>query len=523
MSGAYGWIDAHATLIAVCWCLSACGLLAGLMSARAAVGRMLLGAVVAVPMALGGAALVTLGLAAVPAERRAELTASAVAAIGIVLAALGFVAGLARPRDPAPEKLKRGTRVVIAAPGARWARRRRGMRFAGQAVPLADEAKHFKILGTTGTGKTTAIRGLVSCALARGDCAVIADPDGVYARDFYDPARGDVILNPFDPRSRRWNIFGEITGPADADHLARSLIADHPGEDRNWRAYARVFVAAVLRQMQRAGHNDQALLHRLLLCAPAEELARLLEATPAAPYLSTDNSRFFASVRAIANTHLAVLEHLAAPADANSLSVRHWLREQSTRRPGAVLFLPYRANQIATLRGVISTWLRLAVFETMNGDESDRPVWFIVDELDALGAVDGLKDALARLRKFGGRCVLGFQSIAQVTACYGAYDAQTIIENCGNALILRCSSSGSDGTAQYASRLVGEREVMREQVSRSQRGFFEKPHNSRTTVLQQASERAVLAAEIEQLPDLAGYLKFASTPEWRLVQLGDGR
>jgi hypothetical protein len=28
----------------------------------------------------------------------------------------------------------------------------------------------------------------------------------------------------------------------------------------------------------------------------------------------------------------------------------------------------------------------------------------------ALGPIDGLKDALARLRKFGGRCVLGFQS-----------------------------------------------------------------------------------------------------------------
>jgi hypothetical protein len=43
----------------------------------------------------------------------------------------------------------------------------------------------------------------------------------------------------------------------------------------------------------------------------------------------------------------------------------------------------------------------------------------VIDELDALGAIDGLKDALARLRKFGGRCVLGFQSIGQVSALYG--------------------------------------------------------------------------------------------------------
>ena len=31
-----------------------------------------------------------------------------------------------------------------------------------------------------------------------------------------------------------------------------------------------------------------------------------------------------------------------------------------------------------------------------------------------LGAIDGLKDALARLRKFGGPLRLGFQSMAQV-------------------------------------------------------------------------------------------------------------
>jgi type IV secretory pathway TraG/TraD family ATPase VirD4 len=59
----------------------------------------------------------------------------------------------------------------------------------------------------------------------------------------------------------------------------------------------------------------------------------------------------------------------------------------------------------------ISAWMRLAIFEAMSGGERDQRLWFIVDELDALGQIDGLKDALARLRKFGGRCVLGFQSL----------------------------------------------------------------------------------------------------------------
>ncbi len=72
-----------------------------------------------------------------------------------------------------------------------------------------------------------------------------------------------------------------------------------------------------------------------------------------------------------------------------------------------------------------------SVFETMSGKECDRRLWFVIDELDALVAIDGLKDALARLRKFGGRCVHGFQSIAQVRGTYGDTEAQTIVENCG--------------------------------------------------------------------------------------------
>src|SRR5213079_3018146 len=124
---------------------------------------------------------------------------------------------------------------------------------------------------------------------------------------------------------------------------------------------------------------------------------------------------------------------------ARSFSVRDWVRAGR-----GALFIPYAAPQIAALRSVIAAWVRLAIF----------------------GAIDGLKDALARLRKFGGRCVLAFQSLAQVSNTYGSGEAQTLVENCGNTLILRCSGSEHGGTSQFASRLIGEREVIRRQASR---------------------------------------------------------
>ena len=144
----------------------------------------------------------------------------------------------------------------------------------------------------------------------------------------------------------------------------------------------------------------------------------------------------------------------------------------------------------------------------------------MIDELDALGAIDGLKDALARLRKFGGRCVLGFQSIAQVSGLYGASESQTIVENCGNTLILRCSASEKGGTAQFASRLIGEREIVRDTVTRSRGAPLSgDSRGSVTRSVQHVIEQAVLASEIEQLPDLEGYLKLASRPHWHRVRL----
>jgi type IV secretory pathway TraG/TraD family ATPase VirD4 len=443
---------------------------------------------------------------------------------GLFFVLFGVAAGwlLVRPRGQ-PLLHIRGTQLIArgTAPGNPGTAGGVGaaagaLTLAGEPVPASDETKHFKLLGTTGTGKSTAIRELLRGALARGDRAIIADPDGSYLSAFYETRRADRILNPFDERAARWDLFAEMHVGHDAEQLARSFVPDYEGTDRNWRHYARTFISAVLRQLQAAGEHNLVQLYRLLFLAPAEELRVLLAGTAAAPFLGSDNSRFFESVRSIAGAHLSALEYLAGQSTGEPLSIRNWVRSGQ-----GVLFLPYRANEIAALRHVLGAWMRLAIFEAMNSAERDQHLWFVVDELDALGAIDGLKDALARLRKFGGRCVLGLQSIAQVRGTYGEAEAQTIVENCGNTLILRCSASERGGTAEFAARLIGRREILRQVVSRTrslQPGAL--LHQTRTISEQYSTEDAVMASQIEQLPDLCGYLKFASTAAWRMVQMG---
>jgi len=314
-------------------------------------------------------------------------------------------------------------------------------------------------------------------ALARGDRALIADPDGGYLQRFYDPHRGDMILNPFDPRSARWDPFAELRDPYDADQLARALIPDAAeSSGREWRAYARTFLASVLRPTGCAGavsKSDSSVtstippasaptpnrsslsksasspagcagafsrsasspasgstpspspsshestpdpiaeLWRRLAIATAEELRPLVANTPAQPFLEPENARMFGSIRSVTTAALAGLEHVARQSASARLSVRRFVRPTATDSGGGVLFMPYAAGQIASLRGLIATWLRLAIFEAMNGPEGDQRLWFVIDELDALGAIDGLKDALARVRKFGGAACWGFSPSAK--------------------------------------------------------------------------------------------------------------
>jgi hypothetical protein len=500
-------------------------MLAGLARGRADPHKYLTSPVLAVPLtAISGIGLTVAApmLAGLGVAQHGMLQF----ALGMVLnMAIGYTGGrVAAQPVTDPKVLQRGA-LVADNPGQPSAPVKqnshgRHITLGGNAIALADEVKHFKLIGTTGTGKSTAIQEILHSALERGDRAVIADPDGGYLDQFYDSGRGDVVLNPFDKRSVKWDLFAEIKNAYDVDQLARSLIPDHEGADRSWRGYARTFFSAVTRQAHDGGVTELDELYRLLVVADTSELRTLVKGTPAQPFLDEHNSRMFDSIRSVTSSAVGAIEYIARQ-DADRFSIREWVNRQS---PG-VLFIPYKAGQIAALRSTISGWMRLAIFEAMDreerqdeGAEGDRRrLWFVIDELDALGQIDGLKDALARLRKFGGRCVLGFQSIAQVSSTYGQGDAHTIVENCGNTLILRCSASEGGGTARFASQLIGDREVLRTTVSRNRRYSELMGSISRSEHFN--VEPAVLPSQIEQLPDLAGYLKYASDPEWRRVRL----
>lgn len=397
------------------------------------------------------------------------------------------------------DQVRRGSRVVDARTtgGKRGSVESEDVAIGGVIVPRDLEAQHFLISGTTGSGKTQVINGMLRSIRKRGNRAVIADPaGGFYAR--FGQANDDLI-NPFDKRSVKWSPFAEIRADYDCERIAKAIIPDGTGSGGEWHHYAQTLIAQVMLVMHRNGEKS---IKRLLYClttADQKELGGLLEGTPAAALCAKGNDKMLASTRGIISTYLGVFQYLA---DEGDFSIRQWVQDEWKEN---WLFITYRDDQMGMLRNLVATFLEMALVEGLSLSESKtRGLWFIMDEVDSLGKITSLRGGLTKLRKYGGRCVLGLQTVAQLRTTYGRDEAQTLIANTSVKCILR---AGDSETAKNMEQELGEQEIERTQINDSTSTSDNGESNSQSTSTQVVRQSAVLGSEIMGLPDLHGFLK----------------
>lgn len=381
--------------------------------------------------------------------------------------------------------------------------RRAALLTAGVPMPFLLENRHILLTGNPGSGKTQTARGYLSPLRARGDKVVLTDIKGDLMSSF--ARRGDAILNPLDARSVNWSPFAEVDGPWACDDLSKSIIPDGTGSAAEWNGYAQALVGAVLRRLVERGETANAKLMYWLTAAPAmpapdnpsdiNNLATLVAGLPAARLFAPGADRMLASVLAIVGTYLRSYTTLDPLAGADSFSVRRFVQDHNR----GWLWLPYRADQVATLRPLLSCWLDLSIRAVTSLEPSEvRRVFLILDELPTLGAVTSLSQALNLGRGYGLSVIAGIQSVAQLREIYGREGATALLDGFGSVLVLRTSCPE---TADYLSKRLGEREVLRHDTSESGQG--------RSISERHVVERLVLASEIQNLPDRVGYMSLA--------------
>ncbi|MBN8726423.1 MAG: type IV secretion system DNA-binding domain-containing protein [Xanthomonadales bacterium] len=154
------------------------------------------------------------------------------------------------PRMPLAE-----AKALATGQAAQYSERQRkgkapGIKIGGVELARTQETRHIVVVGTTGSGKTALLTGLIDQALARGDRLVLHDPKGDYSAKYYTP-ESVVLLGPWDERSAMWDAASDIATPALAD--ARRVQA--------WRKHVLHRVAASVAAAELVG--DFPAVHKL--------------------------------------------------------------------------------------------------------------------------------------------------------------------------------------------------------------------------------------------------------------------
>ena len=390
----------------------------------------------------------------------------------------------------------RHLRTLVRLPGGK---RLRPYAIAGIPWPERTETQHTIVSGTTGSGKTVLISDLVAQIRAKGERCVIYDKMGSYTRAFFDKDR-DVLLNPLDARAPRWSPFLEARGPRDFDMMAAALIPQQKDTvDPFWVTAARQLFANGAGVLRQKGETRNRVLVDRLLKTELTELAQAMEGTVAQSIVDPENPKTALSVRAMLTANLSALEFL--PDEGEPFSIREWIGQED--RDG-FLFLTSRGDQHASLRGLISTWLEIAVNAMLSLAQDDgRRIWVILDELPTLHQVPSLQPGLAESRQFGGCFVLGVQVASALRDLYGRNGAETVSGLCGTRVVL---AAPDRDTAQWSADSLGRSEI--EEVAE---GFSYGANTIRDGVsLTPRRELRALAlpSEIMRLANLEGYLKF---------------
>jgi len=84
-------------------------------------------------------------------------------------------------------------------------------------IPRERESMHVLVMGDTGQGKSAIVRQALCQIEERGETAIVYDPAMEYLPQFYEPERGDIILNPLDARCPFWTPGDEV--PHEAERL----------------------------------------------------------------------------------------------------------------------------------------------------------------------------------------------------------------------------------------------------------------------------------------------------------------
>jgi len=346
--------------------------------------------------------------------------------------------------------------------------------WGGLWLPLEDSVKHMLIIGEPGSGKSKTLQlffesVLSDIGLGLNHKAIIYDPKRntrslLAGMELNCPVH---ILDPFDKRCVAWDIAKDIDEPDIARTVAESLISEEPGSSQPYfRDTAAVIVCAVMQALHIRKPYAWSLRDLVLVMRSSDNITRLVSSVPETKHYvdqhCSETGQAFQSVLSTASGKIDWLTSIAALWDGakEKISLRDWVRNDES-----ILLLSsdnLRHVAMSELNRMILTYLILALLDLP--DDSNRRVWFGLDEFTSLGKIKMVQDLLYKGRSKGASAVVAFQEIAQLIEHYGKEGQRIITANTSNKVILR---SSDPDTQKWEQSFFGIQEKYEESYSKN--------------------------------------------------------
>lgn len=148
----------------------------------------------------------------------------------------------------------------------------------------------------------------------------------------------------------------------------------------------------------------------------------------------------------------------------NSFSLKSYFNDIDS---GAVswLFLSVKPSSRELTQSLVACLTELALAQLLDiGIKKNRRIWFVLDELAALGKLPALPTLMSEGRKYGAYIIAGLQSLNQLYASYGQYEGSSIFGQFGTSFFFR---NTENVIARAVSTLAGTETVTRQQKNTS--------------------------------------------------------
>lgn len=374
------------------------------------------------------------------------------------------------------------------------------------------EVLNFLMHGTIGVGKSTLIRWLLDFIRKRGDRAIIYDSGCTFTETHYNPST-DFILNAHDERCANWQMWGECVDTVDYDNLAASLIPVEGESDPFWVSSSRTIFADLAIRMSADPERSIEKFLKTLLSLSMKSLRDYLANTPSANLVEEKIEKTAISIRSVVTNYAKALRYLQGLDDGTKppFTIREWMTQE--RYDNSWLFISTQARHRKSVRPLISLWVSLATLMLQSmGENSDRRVWFIIDETPSLQRIPELAETLAEARKFGGCFVLGMQNMAQLVHVYGRELAKSIFD------LMNTRMYGRSPSAEMAKVVEEELGNQRKREIREQNSYgLDQVRDGVSLGKDKVNNPVVDYEQIMRLPNLSFYVRLPG--EYPVVRL----